>query len=166
MLKFGRAVTKKRKIILIIALLLLIPSAIGYFNTPVNYDILNYLPDSMETVEGQDILLDEFNKGGFAMVMFEGMSDKDVAKAKAKIEGVENVEEVIWYDTVLDPSTPQEILPDSVRDIYTNKETDSTLMAVFFNTPTSDEGSLNAVEDIREICGKQCFVSGMSAFCN
>lgn len=164
MLKFGRAVTKKRKIILIIAVLLLIPAAIGYFNTPVNYDILNYLPDSMETVEGQDILLDEFNKGGFAMVMFEGMSDKDVAKAKAKIEGVEHVEEVIWYDTILDMSTPQEILPDSVRDIYTNKETDSTLMAVFFNSPTSDEGSLNAVEDIREICGKQCFVSGMSAF--
>ncbi|MCQ2545943.1 MAG: MMPL family transporter [Clostridia bacterium] len=164
MLMFGEAVTKHRKIILIIALFLVIPAAIGYFRTPVNYDILNYLPDSMETVEGQEILLDEFNKGGFAMVMFEGMSDKDVAAAKKKIENVEHVEDVIWYDSVLDLSVPQEILPDSVTDIYTNKDTDSTLMAVFFNTPTSDEGSINAVEQIRKICGKQCFVSGMTAF--
>ncbi|MDO4176631.1 MAG: MMPL family transporter [Bacillota bacterium] len=164
MLMFGEKVTKYRKIILIVALLLVIPAAIGYFRTPVNYDILNYLPDSMETVEGQEILLDEFNKGGFAMVMFEGMSDKDVAAAKKKIENVEHVEDVIWYDSVLDLSTPQEILPDSVTEIYNNKDTDSTLMAVFFNTPTSDEGSINAVEEIRSICGKQCFVSGMTAF--
>ena len=162
MLKFGRAVTRKRKIILVICLLLLIPSIIGYINTRVNFDVLVYLPETMETVRGQDILLDEFNKGGFAMVMFDGMDKKDVAKTKAKIEKVNHVDSVVWYDSVLDLSTPMEILPKDVYDAF-NKG-DTTLMAVFFDSPTSDDGSLEAVEDIREIGGKQCFVSGMSAF--
>ncbi|MDO4870044.1 MAG: MMPL family transporter [Bacillota bacterium] len=162
MLKFGRAVTKHRKVILIIGLLLLIPSVIGYINTRVNFDVLVYLPDTMETVQGQDILRDEFNKGGFAMVMFEGMENKDVAKAKAKIEKVDHVDSVVWYDSVADLSTPMDILPKQAYDAF-NKG-DTTLMAVFFDTPTSDDGSLEAVEEIREIGGKQCFVSGMSAF--
>ncbi len=162
MLKFGRAVTRKRKIILVICLLLLIPSIIGYINTRVNFDVLVYLPETMETVRGQDILLDEFNKGGFAMVMFDGMDKKDVAKTKAKIEKVNHVDSVVWYDSVLDLSTPMEILPKDVYDAF--NEGDTTLMAVFFDSPTSDDGSLEAVEDIREIGGKQCFVSGMSAF--
>lgn len=162
MLKFGRTVTRKRKIILIIGLLLVIPAAIGYFNTGVNYDVLMYLPDSMETVKGQDVLLDEFNKGGFAMVMVEGMDKKDVSAMKKDIENVDHVDSVIWIDSVLDPSVPDEIIPDELYDVY--NEGDTTLMAVFFDTPTSDEGSIKAVQDIRKVGGKHCFVSGMSAF--
>ncbi len=162
MLRFGRVVTKNRKIILIIALLLLIPSVFGYINTRVNYDVLLYLPDTMETVKGQDILLDEFNKGGFSMVMVEGMEYKDVAKLKSKIEKVDHVDSVIWYDSIFDLSTPIEVLPESVQTSF-NKD-DTTMMAVFFDSPTSDDNTLVAVDEIRAIGGKQCFVSGMSAF--
>ena len=162
MLRFGRVVTKNRKIILIIALLLLIPSVFGYINTRVNYDVLLYLPDTMETVKGQDILLDEFNKGGFSMVMVEGMEYKDVAKLKSKIENVDHVDSVIWYDSIFDLSTPIEVLPESVQTSF-NKD-DTTMMAVFFDSPTSDDNTLVAVDKIRAIGGKQCFVSGMSAF--
>lgn len=162
MLKFGRFVTAKRKIILLIALLLLIPSGIGYFNTSVNYDVLLYLPDTMETVKGQDVLLDEFNKGGFAMVMFEGMSEKEIGKTVSKIEDVEHVDSVISYSNIVGEDVPDEIMPEKVKDIYKNGETE--LIAVFFDTPTSDEGSIEAVQEIRKISGKQCFVSGMSAF--
>lgn len=162
MLRFGRVVTKNRKIILIIALLLLIPSVFGYINTRVNYDVLLYLPDTMETVKGQDILLDEFNKGGFSMVMVEGMEYKDVAKLKSKIENVDHVDSVIWYDSIFDLSTPIEVLPESVQTSF-NKD-DTTMMAVFFDSPTSDDNTLAAVDEIRAIGGKQCFVSGMSAF--
>ena len=162
MLKFGQAVTKKRKIILIVGLLLIIPAAIGYFNTRVNYDVLLYLPDTMETVKGQDILLDEFNKGGFSMVMVEGMDKKETAALKKDIEKVDHVDSVIWVDTLLDLSVPDEVLPDKVYDVY--NEGDTTLMAVFFDTPTSDEGSIEAVQDIRKLGGKHCFLSGMSAF--
>ena len=162
MLRFGRVVTKNRKIILIIALLLLIPSVFGYINTRVNYDVLLYLPDTMETVKGQDILLDEFNKGGFSMVMVEGMEYKDVAKLKSKIEKVDHVDSVIWYDSIFDLSTPIEVLPESVQTSF-NKD-DTTMMAVFFDSPTSDDNTLAAVDEIRAIGGKQCFVSGMSAF--
>ena len=162
MLKFGQAVTKKRKIILIVGLLLIIPAAIGYFNTRVNYDVLLYLPDTMETVKGQDILLDEFNKGGFSMVMVEGMDKKETAALKKDIEKVDHVDSVIWVDSVLDLSVPDEVLPDKVYDVY--NEGDTTLMAVFFDTPTSDEGSIEAVQDIRKLGGKHCFLSGMSAF--
>ena len=164
MLKFGRAVVKKRIIILTIGLILLIPSAIGFLKTGVNYDVLLYLPDSMETVQGQDILLDEFNKGGFAMVMFKGMSDKDINKCCEKIEKIDHVDSVISYDTLLGPQVPEMIIPDELKEVYEDEEDDTTLTAVFFNTPTSDEGSIQAVQDIRRECGKQCYVSGMSAF--
>ena len=162
MLKFGRAVTKKRKLILIIGLLLLIPSAFGYFNTGVNYDVLLYLPDSMETVEGQDLLLDEFGKGGYAMIMFKGMDSKELNDCCEKIENVNHVDSVIAYDTLLGPQVPDSIMPNKVKDVY--QKGDTQIAAVFFDTPTSDEGSIEAVQDIRKVCGKQCFVSGMSAF--
>ncbi|MDO4518444.1 MAG: MMPL family transporter, partial [Bacillota bacterium] len=162
MLKFGRAVTRKRKLILIIGLLLLIPSAIGYFNTGVNYDVLLYLPNTMETVKGQDILLDEFNKGGFSMVMVEGMEKKEVVKFKKDIEKVDHVDSVIWVDSIMDSSVPDEIIPEKIYDVY--NEGDTTLMAVFFDAPTSDEASIEAVQEIRRIGGKHCFLSGMSAF--
>ena len=162
MLKFGRTVIRKRKLILLIGLLLLIPSVIGYLNTGVNYDVLLYLPDSMETVEGQDILLDEFDKGGFAMVMFKGMDEKDVDKCCHKIEDIDHVDSIISYDTLVGTQVPDMIMPDELKDVY--EDGDTTLAAVFFNTPTSDEGSIHAVQDIRKVCGKQCYVSGMSAF--
>ena len=164
MLKFGRAVVKKRIIILIIGLVLLVPSAIGFLKTGVNYDVLLYLPDSMETVQGQDILLDEFDKGGFAMVMFKGMDNKDIDKCCRKIEKIDHVDSVISYDTLLGPQIPDMIMPGEIQEIYEDKDDDTTLAAVFFNTPTSDEGSIRAVQEIRKECGKQCYVSGMSAF--
>ena len=162
MLKFGRAVVKKRIIILLVGLALLIPSAIGYFNTGVNYDVLLYLPKTMETVEGQDILLDEFDKGGFAMVMFKGMDTKDVDKCCEKMEQIDHVDSVISYDTLIGPQIPDMIMPSELQDLY--EDGDTVLTAVFFNTPTSDVGSIHAVQEIRKICGKQCYVSGMSAF--
>ncbi len=162
MLKFGRTVIKKRKLILIIGLMLLVPSVIGYLNTGVNYDVLLYLPKTMETVEGQDILLDEFDKGGFAMVMFKGMDAKDVDKCCEEMKKIDHVDSVVSYDTLVGPQVPDMIMPDELKDVY--EDGDTILTAVFFNTPTSDVGSIEAVQEIRKICGKQCYVSGMSAF--
>ncbi len=162
MLRFAKGVVKSRKIIIIIALLLLIPSALGMIGTRINYDVLTYLPDSIDTIKGQDILLDEFGKGGFAMVMVDGMEPKQVAEFKDKIEKVDSVATVIWYDTVLDLSVPEEMLPESVYDKFNSG--DSTLMAVFFDKPTSADETLAAVEEIRQIGGKQCFISGMTCF--
>ena len=164
MLKFGRTVTKHRKIILIIALIMVIPAAIGYMLTPVNYDILNYLPDNIDSTKGEAILSDEFGKSAFAMVMVEDMDYRDVSKLKTKIEDVDNVTDVIWYDTVADLSIPKEMLPDGLYEAFNNDETNTTLMAVFFSTHISEEATLNSISQMRKICGKQCFISGMSAF--
>lgn len=162
MLRFGRAVVGKRKIILIVAVLLLIPSVFGVINTRINYDVLTYLPDSIDTIRGQNILLDEFGKGGFSMVMVDGMSMKDVAKMKKQIEDVDHVATVIWYDTILDLSVPETILPESIYQKFNSGDT--TLMAIFFDSPTSDDVTLEAVTEIRHILGKQGFMSGMSCF--
>lgn len=162
MLRFAKGVVKSRKIIIIVSLLLLIPSVFGMIGTRINYDVLTYLPDSIETIKGQDILLDEFGKGGFAMVMVDGMEPKQVAEFKDKIEQVDTVATVIWYDTVLDLSIPESMLPEDVYDKFNSG--DSTLMAVFFEKPTSDDDTLRAVEEIRQIGGKQCFISGMTCF--
>lgn len=162
MLKFGEAVTRKRKLILIIAVLLLIPSFIGMIMTRINYDVLDYLPEDIDTVKGQNLLLEEFGKGGFSMVMTEGMDKKDVADLKSKIEKVENVDSVIWYDSILDVSVPYEILPDNIYEEFNSGET--TLMAVFFDTSISSDESMKAVSQIRRLGKEQCFVSGMTAF--
>ena len=162
MLRFGEAVTKKRKLILVIAVLLLIPSLMGIMATRINYDVLSYLPDDIQTIKGQDILLDEFGKGGFSMVMVDGMENKDVATLKSKIEKVDHVDSVVWYDSIMDISVPEDMIPDSVYKDFNNGDT--TLMAVFFDTGTSADESLQAVKDITHIGGKQCFVSGMTAF--
>lgn len=162
MLKIGEAITKKRKLILVIAVLLLIPSFFGMIMTRINYDVLDYLPDDIETMKGQEILLDEFGKGGFSMVMAEGMEKKDVAELKAKIEKVEHVDSVIWYDSILDVSVPYEVIPESVYKEFNSGDT--TLMAVFFDSSVSSDESMKAVQQIRELGKKQCFVSGMSAF--
>ena len=162
LLKFGKAVTGKRRLILIVAVLLLIPSVLGMMATRINYDVLDYLPDNIETMKGQDILMEDFGKGGFSMVMVEGMQKKDVAHLKDRIEDVDHVESVIWYDSIMDVSVPYEIIPENIYDKFNSGDT--TLMAVFFDSSTSSDESLNAVSEIRKIGKKQCFVSGMTAF--
>ncbi len=162
MLRFGSAVVKARKIIVVVAILLLVPSMFGFIGTRINYDVLTYLPSSIETIKGQDILLDEFGKGGFAMVMVEGMEVRDVSDLKKEIQAVDHVDTVIWYDTILDVSVPEIMLPEEIYDKFNSGDT--TLMAVFFDKPTSDDETLEAIKEIREIGGKQCFISGMSCF--
>lgn len=161
MQKFGRGVVKLRVPILIVSVLLLIPSIFGFLSTRINYDILSYLPSDIETMKGQDIMLDEFGKGGFSLVMLGGMEDKDVEKVKEKIEKVDHVCDVLWYDTLADVSLPKEVLPDDIYDFFNTDN--STMMAVFFDEATSADGSLEAVKEIRSIAGEQCFVSGMSS---
>lgn len=161
MQKFGRGVVKLRVPILIVSVLLLIPSIFGFVSTRINYDILSYLPSDIETMKGQDIMLDEFGKGGFSLVMLDGMDDKDVEKVKEKIEKVDHVCDVLWYDTLTDVSLPKEVLPDDIYDFFNTDN--STMMAVFFDEATSADGSLEAVKEIRSIAGEQCFVSGMSS---
>lgn len=161
MQKFGRGVVKLRVPILIVSVLLLIPSIFGFLSTRINYDILSYLPSDIETMKGQDIMLDEFGKGGFSLVMLDGMEDKDVEKVKEKIEKVDHVCDVLWYDTLADVSLPKEVLPDDIYDFFNTDN--STMMAVFFDEATSADSSLEAVKEIRSIAGEQCFVSGMSS---
>ncbi len=159
--KMGKLIVKLRIPILILAIVLVIPSALGFLHTRVNYDILSYLPKDIDTMQGQDIMLDEFGKGGFAFVVLEGMDDNDVMKLKSQIEEIDSVENVLWYDSLANASIPKEVLPKNIYEIFNSDS--STLMAVFFNTTSSDDAALDAVVKIRELAGKQCFVSGMSA---
>lgn len=161
MLKFGEWIVKHKALILIFGTLMMIPCAIGYINTRVNYDILSYLPKDIDTMVGQDILKDEFGQGGFSLVMVEGMSEKDVAKTAEKFENIDHVSSVICYDSLTDCQIPREILPEKAYDFF-NKD-DTTMMAVFFDDTTSADGTLNAVEEMRNVTDKQCFISGMSA---
>ena len=161
MLKFGEWIAKHRALILIFGVLMLIPSAIGFVNTRVNYDILSYLPKDINTMIGQDILKDEFGQGGFSLVMVEGMSDKDVAATADKIGAIDHVSDVICYQSLTDCKIPMEILPENIHDFF-NKG-DTTMMAVFFDDTTSADGTLDAVEEMRNVTSKQCFISGMSA---
>ena len=161
MLKFGEWIAKHRALILIIGVLMLIPSAIGYVNTRVNYDILSYLPKDINTMVGQDILKDEFGQGGFSLVMLEGMTDKEAAETADKISAIDHVSDVVCYQSLTDCKIPKEILPQKVYDFF-NKD-DTTMMAVFFDDTTSADGTLDAVEEMRRVTSKQCFISGMSA---
>ena len=163
MIKFGKAVVKLRIPILIISFLLLIPSAIGYFNTRVNYDILTYLPKDIETMKGQDILLDEFGTGAFSFCVVEGMDAKDIAAMRQEMTQVDHVKDVIWYDSILDVSIPMEMLPDDLYDFFNNKDADSTLMAILYDTSMSADETMDAIEEIRSVVKDQCFISGMSA---
>ena len=166
MIKFGKGVVKCRFLILILAFLLLIPSAIGYMKTRINYDILSYLPGQIETMKGQDILLDEFGTGAFSFVVVEGMQDKDLQKIADKIEDVPHVKNVIWYGSVMDFSIPREALPDDIYDFFNNKDADSQLMAVLFDESMSSDGTMDAIQTINDLVGKQCFVSGMASVNN
>ena len=150
-----------RIIILVISVLLLIPSGIFMATTRINYDILSYLPKDIETMKGQDILMDDFGKGGFSMVMVEGMTDKEVVETKKKIEAIDHVADVVWYDTIADISLPKEVLPENLYDFFNSEN--STLMIVFFDDATSGDGTMAAIEEMRAVTGKQCFISGMSA---
>ena len=163
MVKFGKAVVKCRFLIVIIAFALLIPAAIGYFNTKINYDILYYLPDEIETMVGQDILVDQFGSGAFSFLIVEGMDPLDVSKIREKVENVDAVSTVIWYDSLADLSIPMSMLPDTLYEAFNNDEGNCTLMAVIFKETTSAEATMDAIEEIRDITGEQCFLSGMSA---
>lgn len=161
MIRFGKWVVKHRIPILALGVLLLLPSVFGMANTRINYDVLDYLPENIDTVQGQNILLDEFGKGGFSLVMVEGMSEKDIVALEKKIEQVDHVSTVLWYDDLADISIPMELLPQKYYDAFNSGDT--TMMAVFFDTATSADETMEAVRQIRAIAGKQCFVSGMSA---
>ena len=161
MVNFGKKVVKYRVPILIISILLLIPSVLGYVNTRVNYDVLTYRPDDIETMQGQEIMTDDFGIGAFSMFIVDGMEDKDVAALKAKIEKVDHVANVLWYDSIADISIPESMLPDNIYEVF-NSDT-GTMMAIFFDEGTSSDGTMEAIEEIRSIAGKQCFLSGMSA---
>ena len=142
MVKFGKKIVKFRVPILILSILLLIPSALGYLHTRINYDVLTYLPDNIETMKGQDILVNDFGTGAFSMFIVDGMEDKDVSKLKEKIEKVDHVKEVIWYDSIADISMPKSMLPTKVYDAF-NSET-GTMMAIFFDEGTSSDGTMEA----------------------
>lgn len=161
MKKFGQFIVKARHAILIIGILLLIPAAIGYFNTRVNYDLLYYLPDGIDTMEGQDILMDEFHSGAFGIVMVDKMSDSDVSKLKVKMEEVDHVSKVLWYDTFADLGMPKSMLPSEVYDAF-NKNT-STIMLVIFDDSSSGDGTMKAINEIRNVTKHQCMISGISA---
>ena len=160
MKKIGKAIAKGRYLIFILALALLVPSAIGYLNTRVNYDILSYLPDSLETVSGQDIMVDEFGMGAFSMVIVEGMDNKDAAALEADLETINHVKEVLWYDDMLDLSVPVSMIPDSIRDAFF--QGDATMMIALFDNTTSADETMEAITDMRKMVGKECFISGMS----
>ena len=163
MLKLGEKIVSARVVILILSLVLLIPAAYGYIKTRVNYDILSYLPKDIETMEGQDILVDQFGTGAFSLYVVEGMEDKDISALKEKIENVDHVSKVIWYDSFADLSVPKSMLPDSLYDAFNNDEKDATMMAIIFDDTTSADETMDAIEEIRKISNKQCFLSGMSA---
>ncbi len=160
-MRFSKAVVRYRIPILIVTLALMIPAVLGMCGTRINYDMLDYLPDSMDTVIGQDQLLEDFGKGAFSFIVVENMPDRDVATLCEKIKGVEHVETVLWYSTLADLSVPKEILPD---ELYREFNSDNaTLVAVFFDSATSADVTMDAIREIRSLTGKQCFVSGMSA---
>ena len=159
--KFGKAVVKCRVVILITSILLLVPAVFGYILTRVNYDVLTYLPKEIETMQGQDIMIEDFGIGAFSMLMVDGMEPKEVAVLKAEVEKVEHVEKVLWYDSVADISMPQSMLPDKVYKVFNSDK--GTMMAVFFDEGTSSDGTMEAIGKIRKLTGKQCFLSGMSA---
>ncbi len=158
---FAKAVVRHRILILVLVAVLMIPSALGIIGTRVNYDMLTYLPSDMETVIGQNELMEDFNKGAFTFLIFEDLPNKDVATLKEKVEAVKYVDTVLWYDSIADLSVPMELLPDSILNEFKTDHT--TMMAVFFDTGTSDDRTMEAVKEIRSVCGKQCFVSGMTA---
>ena len=161
MVKVGKKIVKFRVPILILSIILLIPAVWGYVNTRINYDVLTYLPEDIETMQGQEIMTNDFGIGAFSMLMVDGMEDKEIVKLKEKVEKVDGVENVLWYDSLADISVPQSVLPSKLYDEYNTD--DGTMMAVFFKDGTSSDETMKAITEIRKITGEQCFLSGMSA---
>lgn len=161
MVKVGKKIVKFRVPILILSIILLIPAVWGYVNTRINYDVLTYLPEDIETMQGQEIMTNDFGIGAFSMLMVDGMEDKEIVKLKEKVEKVDGVENVLWYDSLADISVPQSMLPSKLYDEYNTE--DGTMMAVFFKDGTSSDETMKAITEIRKITGEQCFLSGMSA---
>ena len=161
MVKVGKKIVKFRVPILILSIILLIPAVWGYVNTRINYDVLTYLPEDIETMQGQEIMTNDFGIGAFSMLMVDGMEDKEIVKLKEKVEKVDGVENVLWYDSLADISVPQSVLPSKLYDEYNTE--DGTMMAVFFKDGSSSDETMKAITEIRKITGEQCFLSGMSA---
>ena len=161
MVKVGKKIVKFRVPILILSIILLIPAVWGYVNTRINYDVLTYLPEDIETMQRQEIMTNDFGIGAFSMLMVDGMEDKEIVKLKEKVEKVDGVENVLWYDSLADISVPQSVLPSKLYDEYNTE--DGTMMAVFFKDGTSSDETMKAITEIRKITGEQCFLSGMSA---
>lgn len=160
-MRFSKAVVKYRIPILILAIVLMVPSVLGMIGTRINYDMLDYLPSDMDTVIGQNELMKDFGKGAFSLIIVEDMPDRDVAALCDRIREVEHVDTVLWYSTLSDISVPKELLPDKIYDEFNTDH--STMMAVFFDSATSEDVTMDAIREIRSVAGKQCFVSGMSA---
>ncbi|MCI5621251.1 MAG: MMPL family transporter [Lachnospiraceae bacterium] len=163
MIKFGKGVVKYRVQIFVLSLVLLIPAAFGYLHTRVNYDILSYLPEDLESMKGQDILVNQFGTGAFSICVIEGMENQDIASLRNQMEQVDHVKAVVWYDSIADLSIPMNMLPEDLYEVFNNEETDSTLMAVLFDTSMSADETMNAIEQIRSLTTRQCYLSGMSA---
>ena len=163
MIQFGKKVVKFRVPILILSFLLLIPAAFGYLRTRINYDILSYLPEDIETMQGQDILLDEFGTGAFSLCVVSGMEDKEISVLEGELKEVSHVKDVVWYGAIADLSVPKELLPGDIRDTLQNAETGSSLLIVTFDTSMSADETLDAIEEIRGLTDRQCLLSGMSA---
>lgn len=163
MINFGKWVVKHRVLILMLGVALLVPSALGYFNTRINYDILTYLPKDIETMEGQNIMVDEFGTGAFSMCVIENMDEKDVSSLREKMCEVENVKDVLWYDSLMDLSVPIDLLPQDIQDVFINKDENSTIMFVLFPTSISADETMQAIKDLRQVISKNCYLSGMSA---
>ena len=156
----GKIIAKYKILVIVVCVALLVPSAIGYMRTKVNYDILSYLPNTLETVYGQDIMVDDFGKGAFSMVIVEGMGKRDAAKLEETMEGVGHVEEVLWYDDIMGLDVPEQMLPERIRKIFF--QGDATLMIALFDNTTSAETTMQAIQDLRKAVSKQCFISGMA----
>ena len=161
--KLGRGIVKARIPILVISILLLIPAALGYINTRVNYDILYYLPRNIDTMKGQDILIDQFQKGAYAIVVVDGMHGRELTKLEDKIENVDHVAKLISYNSIVGGDIPLEMIPEKLRSQFYNSDKDSTMLAIFFDDTTSSDGTMNAIKEIRKVTDGQCFISGMSA---
>ncbi|MBD5157353.1 MAG: MMPL family transporter [Butyrivibrio sp.] len=161
MIKFGKWIVKHKVLIVVIGVLLLIPSLIGMINTRINYDMLTYLPEDIETVKGQNILLEDFGKGAFSLIVAEGMESREIDDLTERLEQVGHIDTVIWYNSLADISVPMEFLPDKYYDAFNSG--DATLLAVFFDTSTSSDDTIQAIKDVRKVCDERCFVTGMSA---
>lgn len=161
--KLGKAIVRLRIPILVLSILLLIPSTLGYINTRVNYDILYYLPDDIDTMKGQDILMDEFDKGAYAIVVVEGMNTRELTTLEEKIESVDHVAELISYNSITGSAIPIEMLPDKYKEQFYNEDTDATMFAIFFDDTTSSDETMDAIKEIRKVTEGRCFISGMSA---